>query len=515
MKVFTFDVKLLDPVLVNQLAGGDPNSAIGFDYIPGSVIRGALINQYLNQAAKNKDVDACDDEFRKLFLDGSTKYLNAYPTSVRKKRTVPTPISWFSKKGDEKGSSRNVWDHVTYEATDKDRDDNVIWLQVSEPFCDLTDDSVSVYSPYKRVVMHTSRGDSSNTSNSDSNMFRYEALDSGQVMSAAVIVKEEECANVLSQLLKDDVILRVGKSHLTGYGRIKILNTKLKDYWDEYIPIDNEEEELISVTLLSDTIIRDQVSGSCLSDIKSLLEGPGITVNEIKKFVHTGIRGNFNRTWNLPTPQNHTILAGSVFVYEYNEGLLSKLKELELDGIGDKKVEGFGRIALNWYNEDDFSVKKESVEENVLQVSPIENHDFIGRVSNRLLRSELDRELLKRIKEIHVISPPSNSQLSGIRYRARAAFAENDPSLVKNYLKNMRKSGSDQLEKAKVGNSNLKEWLELLFSDPTTIWTTMNASSISCPLGVQESDSKDKMALEYAVRLVDNVLHKTQKEAKK
>ncbi|WP_054864388.1 hypothetical protein [Methanosarcina barkeri] len=67
MKALTFNIHLLEPLLVNDISGGDPNSAIGFEFIPGSVIRGALIGKYL-QGKTKYSIDAEDTEFRELFL---------------------------------------------------------------------------------------------------------------------------------------------------------------------------------------------------------------------------------------------------------------------------------------------------------------------------------------------------------------------------------------------------------------------------------------------------------------
>ena len=46
MKVINYRIDLLEPTLVTSLQG-DPNSAVAFDYLPGSVLRGILIGKYL------------------------------------------------------------------------------------------------------------------------------------------------------------------------------------------------------------------------------------------------------------------------------------------------------------------------------------------------------------------------------------------------------------------------------------------------------------------------------------
>ena len=58
MNALTFQIHLHEPVLVTQVGSGDSNSAVGFDFIPGSVIRGALIGRYLQRRNEDKVDDA-------------------------------------------------------------------------------------------------------------------------------------------------------------------------------------------------------------------------------------------------------------------------------------------------------------------------------------------------------------------------------------------------------------------------------------------------------------------------
>jgi CRISPR-associated protein Csx10 len=230
-----------------------------------------------------------------------------------------------------------------------------------------------------------------NLSGTNSSIFRYESLDSGQVMSGAILVKDETCSKILQEILYEDV-LRLGKSHLTGYGRVRLENLQELDRWKEYELADEDEEEMIIVTLLSDAIIRNEETGAYTSDISPAL-GTEENNKPIASFARMALRGGFNRTWNLPLPQVHAIVAGSVFVYDKDEKLKKRLQELEISGIGEKKEEGFGRIAINWHREENFEIKSEDVEETGTTIPAEENAHFIGTIAERLLRTELDRLL--------------------------------------------------------------------------------------------------------------------------
>jgi CRISPR-associated protein Csx10 len=100
MAVLTYQIRLLEPVLVTKL-DGDPNSNISYDYLPGSVLRAALLGRF---ASDNKVAvkDVLEDERTKadaarLFF-GHARFLNAYPVDRLNNRTLPKPLSWRQSK---------------------------------------------------------------------------------------------------------------------------------------------------------------------------------------------------------------------------------------------------------------------------------------------------------------------------------------------------------------------------------------------------------------------------------
>ncbi len=92
MNALVFELRLLEPLLIGDPLSGDPNSATTLDFIPGSVLRGALIEQYLKQPGYTTD----DVEFRSLFFE-QARFLHAYPAREQI-RFLPTPLSWHREK---------------------------------------------------------------------------------------------------------------------------------------------------------------------------------------------------------------------------------------------------------------------------------------------------------------------------------------------------------------------------------------------------------------------------------
>ena len=91
MKILNYHITLEEPVLVTALEG-DPNTAASFSYLPGSVLRGAIIAAYMRQNHL-PTLDDADATVRRLFFDGQTRYLNAYLVDREQQRSLPRPSS--------------------------------------------------------------------------------------------------------------------------------------------------------------------------------------------------------------------------------------------------------------------------------------------------------------------------------------------------------------------------------------------------------------------------------------
>lgn len=502
----TFQMHLLEPVLVNQLGGGDPNSAIGFDFIPGSAIRGAFIGKYLNGG----NVDAADKNFRDLFFDGAVRFLNAYPLTRTKKRTMPTPVSWRKEK-DEEGT---IYD-IAIDESVIEEDPSKTWEAVKEPFCNSwKEDScyrTELYKPVNQIKIHTARANRQIVADKDSTIFRYYALDSGQMFSGVILADDKSDMDSIAALLPNGTILSLGKSHLAGYGRVRIENVAVTEKgWKEYKPVGEGVENTIVVTLLSDAIMRDRESGAHVATIE-----PSIGIRHKKAFMRTCVRGGFNRTWNLPLSQTLAIQAGSVFVYGDEPELRKRIEMLEATGIGERREEGFGRIAVDWNQASTIEVIGQTSSQAPSVVIKGESEAFARRIMKRMLQAKLDQTLIKKINRLKVENGSiSNSQLSRMRVVARRAMSKDNTCVIIEHLDHMEKTARDQFQSARIGGMPLEKWLRSLGDHPESVWKIFGVNLDKLPsIGGIKPELTDDLAREYTVRLIDGVLHKAIKEA--
>ena len=514
MIALTFQIHLLEPVLVNQLGGGDPNSAIGFDFIPGSAIRGAFIGKYLNGGT----VDAADKDFRDLFFDGAVRFLNAYPLTQTKKRTLPTPLSWREEKDVEKDEEYKytIYD-IAIDESFIEENPSKTYEAVKEPFCNPCKEDgcyqTELYKPATQIKIHTARANRQSVADKDSTIFRYYALDSGQIFSSVILADDKSDVDSIATLLPNGTILSLGKSHLAGYGRVRIENVTTEEGWKEYETVGEGAKNTIVVTLVSDAIMRDSESGAHVATIE-----PRIGIRHKKAFMRTCVRGGFNRTWNLPLPQTLAIRAGSVFVYDDEPELRKRIETLEATGIGERLEEGFGRIAVDWNQIPEIGVIGQTSSQALSATIRGGSGAFAKRIVKRMMQAKLDQTLIEKINGLKIKRGSiSNSQLSRMRVVARRAMSEDNTGVIIEQMDHMEKTARDQFQSARIGGTPLGEWLRSLGETPESVWKVFGVDRHRLDelpsLGGIKPELTDDLAREYTVRLIDGVLHKAIEEA--
>lgn len=255
MPAILITLETLEPLLATSFQG-DPNSDVSYDYIPGNMFRGALIGRYLRHH-RQRELNLEDAEVNRLFFsDEETRYLNGYLLSGNS-RTLPMPRSWRKAKGSELTDSGLTIFDFSVEANEqlespKALSENLFWNQQS--------DSIYFHKPSRRVNIHNQRdrtkGRSSKRENnpmSEGAVFRYDAIDAGQIFQSVILCEEQDVATL--ELLLQNPAIKIGGSRSAGYGHAKLSYCihKEQEPWQEIsIPVaQRAEEEDITITLLS------------------------------------------------------------------------------------------------------------------------------------------------------------------------------------------------------------------------------------------------------------------------
>lgn len=498
MKALTFDVRLLQPLLVTQVSAGEENSSTAFDFIPGSVLRGDLLNRYL-QTHRVEDA-AQDPTCRRLFFDGEVRYLNAYPLNRLGQRMLPTPLSWrISKKEQENGLA------IIYDLAIRAETDVNDLTPLSEPFWWRVEEHVEFGQLGRHINAHNASDKRMTKCKGNSTVYRYEAIASGETLSATIVSDKEEDLEMLQPFL-DGAESNLGGSRSAGYGRVRFEKVQLASNWREYEEDEDPEGNIVVVTLLSDAILRDK-NGQLTTDLCAVLSWKPMPVYQRARIV-----GGFNRKWGLPLVQVPALQAGSVFVYQSDQVNREILQKLEQEGIGERRAEGFGRLAVNLHTQAILQRRVVPKESPPLAVQlSAESQMLAKQMAERRFRAVLDQKLIEAVSQLSITKPPTNAQLSRLRLFVHRAWRQGNATAITDYLGNL-KAAKEQFEWARIGNEHFLFWLEEGVKKHR-IWDDwLNRDPLPMIAGVQVQPTAE-IKLEYTARLLDALLKKATKES--
>lgn len=531
MKVIPYRIYLEQPLLATQIMG-DPNSSVSFNYIPGSLLRGMLVHRYLKQHPYlSEDQFIHQPDCRRLFFSGATRYLNAYPLH-KDQRSLPTPRALLRRKGDDEQNGTTIFNaaHPDFDRTAAEGGDTL--KQLTKPFCLIQKDELTLCTPQpKRLTVHVARDPQKGRATANSGeIFQYEALSADQWFAGAILVEDAADAAVVRELLPGSAWL--GRSRSAGYGQVKIeLDADQGDEWREISdPVaDLAEGTRVTLTLLSDTLLRDQSGCYALRLDQALLEAYlGIKVKEVHEshsFSSVTVSGGFNRTAQAPLPQSYSLAAGSCVAFTLDQPVAAAtITRLEAQGIGERRAEGFGRMLFGWLDaEEEFTARLAQPPTPLRQTTLTPGSQRLARtMARRLLEQQIEQELIRfvRDKVVHnQTQMPSNSQLGRVRVLLRQALRSADPFFtLRQALGGFQSSGRQQFERAAISGTSLWDWLNALLAETAerTVWSELQLQPAQWPkvAGVQaEEDPQFTRAV--TLRLIEATLTAASRQRKR
>lgn len=548
MKQLQYEITLRQPVYARAL-GGDPNSGMSLDYVPGSLMRGVLLFKYAEKNGIDIDkLNAADTAIRKLFFNGETRFLNAYPV-YEKQRALPVPQSWQQTKFDK----INIYDFAVAEPTDEKIARDCRGIRASF-WCEANQQKYLV-KPERVLAVHNRRNreygrameleNMENKNEDKGEVFRYEALAPNQVFLGLILCEHASDAKTLHDLLSGEIFL--GGSRAAGYGLAQLAYLSTSDFerevesnWPNPLP------ETLTFTLLSDALIRDG-NGQFSADAETLkfaiCQRLSIAADLVdnKIFLRSNIVGGFNRKWGLPLAQNVAVSMGGVITLTSKAWNSTNLENLEKFGIGERRAEGFGRIAVNWNLMDKpFQVQAQPVAPRITiesnkpapQVKGEAALKLAQQMALRIFRQTLEEKLVAWTHESNFDGPSRIRKAQIFRLRNVVQNALHDEKLplnrVNKFLKDIesRDSVKKQFENTYCDGKTLLKWLKDIANDGKSPWQKLEElepkkngqpSKLQPPaMGAVAVKMNDKeiaeMGTEYLLRYIDLMLAKLAKE---
>lgn len=483
VRYLPYTLSLGAPAVLTDI-GGDPNSSRTLPFIPGSALRGAAARRLGDPGSDPGRLDL----FRRLILDGTVRYLNAYPKAGGR-RALPTPVSLRVDKNlpARSGGEVTAWDLAAF--GEESNGDEARWPEAS--LAQVPDPSVSLGAaqplrvrPARGSRIHQQRDRTRGRAWTDpqteephGTIFAFEFLEAGQEFEGMVQIwaKDEATCDTLAAQVKDalrDPVL-LGRSRRAGYGG----NTAVS--WGDPCQRELSGEGVISsdvkqgtrfrVLLVSPYVGRDPETGQLdptrlTRELAERLHGRATIVRPRWSFQ---LVGGFNWKWRLELPQAPACAAGSVLLLEATQTIpFADLLAIEHAGLGERLVEGFGRIVF-------LDAPSETV---VLRVPspaapgapggpPPELVRFAeARIVEAAVARVIEEEAARLARSAKNI--PSSSLLGRLR-NAMRADAHTALETMRTWVgqdgtagPQLRRPAMDQLERCRIGNGErLSGWL--------------------------------------------------------
>ena len=443
-KYIKFVFKNKEPLRIADDNSSQSGQMITLRYIPGTTIRGYIVNQLVRENDFEK--------IKKDLFSNYVRYLNAY-ISMENQELIPSPKGFYEKKvmkendklvnivvkqADLNGKKRAALGRYCY------FDQNRIHYYNVETGSDL------------KIKINLEEGEKQN-------VFRNEYIEPGYLFTGYIAVdyktekddseEKEALIERIKSVLHDEIIL--GNARSSGFGKCEIIDCEITDElpYQSFVA-DTDQVGECYLLLLSNMTLRNQQGELCgfnedtLAALEKKLHVKNLQIAYCSTSITT-VRG-YNRTWGVKIPSTVAYEQGSVFHLKY-EGTLTveTIRELSDAGIGIRRNEGFGRVLFlkDGYEKINLKQSEEyfanTVEEESLPVMNSEDKKVICIAARSyykaMLQQGLQKFVLKKKEELSDDIRTSASQL-GMLDSVITAYQYNPEQAISSLRKHLSES---------------------------------------------------------------------------
>ena len=322
-KYIRFNIENLEPLRIADIYFSQSTQIDSLRYIPGSTIRGAVINK-LSKKLNNFE------QYKKVILE-NIRFLNAYPM-INNIDLFPSAKGFYEDKNAD-GNIVSIF-----------KNDDISGKKRAKlgEFCFIENNCIK--------YMSSELGETLNINTKSNDMFRMQYLKAGQIFSAYIALDSESIS------LEKDIIeilnsteIRLGSDKSSGYGKCKIFNISIEDkpQFNKY-SVTNDNINFVYMLLLSNMSMINEDGEICGIDEKLLSKKLGVnSLNIVSCSTSVVEVSGVNRTWGIRTPSTTMYQSGSVFKLKSKDNFnLENIKNIKEEGLGIKISEGCGRVVF-------------------------------------------------------------------------------------------------------------------------------------------------------------------------
>ncbi|MEG4505008.1 CRISPR-associated RAMP protein Csx10 [Microcoleus sp. F6_B4] len=407
MQRIELEIKVLSPLAIaRQKPGGSISEAV--DYIPGTVIRGAVAAQILD-LSNGRSTDLTDNggDFQALFLsENPAIFQNAYPALIINGKLISKDR--FEENGVLPATALSSKNKPGFKRKDKDPEKNGVFDTLIDRFCAegygypydpncpkdggrVDPAGISFYCKFnkkyhslsanKRLLTRVGINRRRSTSEEEI-LYSLEVLNESQekkqnpVYYRGAILVEEDLAESLRDFIQQrHQNFRLGGSTSRGLGKVEIttkqpvsakiaveqkltkFTNSIQDRWQKWgvfgVPLKelSGDRTYFTLDLQSDAILTENWRRTTVISEKMLqqftqVEDPSLKLEAA--YSSYDYLSGWNAAWGLMKDVELITNKGSVYLFSTTQREIwdNVLGELEVRGVGDRTCEGFGQIQI-------------------------------------------------------------------------------------------------------------------------------------------------------------------------
>lgn len=397
----------------------------------------------------------------------------------------------------------------------------------------------------KTLLMHNAIEDKYQRPTTDvGGVYSREAIAAGAILRGEIRLRKKLAEDLRPSLgaewwkIFDGDTVRLGTSRKDDYGlaKLKVWLKAAKDEKDEdendYLqknPVKDSNPKL-TVYLESDVLLRNETlrQTNLIEDLaKELSKEDKLcvslkpiepTADETTSLVQTRRIESWHEGWGFPRPTLIAMAAGSCVVFEVMNGSLdlAALKKLEVEGIGERRGEGYGQVRFNpplltnRINAWEAATKPNELEPQANGATSelsAEEKAFLRLIEDIAWREELKLAVLKvadepgNRKEIFGFDSnekdkPPMSQIGGLRSVIRRLQDEKGKAIVLNWLKHLKATPNRREKWPDGALHSIKDLIE----NESVVWEKLQGYFNQLPKLETETEKMKKALWAVAVR---------------